>query len=79
MYVVCACDGDFIYFSLSSVLAMCEVHSSMGKTVKLFVSGEWDPKRVPVGTEHLDPLLEATSTIQPKQPDRSFTGKQHAF
>uniref|UniRef100_A0A671MIM5 Long-chain-fatty-acid--CoA ligase n=1 Tax=Sinocyclocheilus anshuiensis TaxID=1608454 RepID=A0A671MIM5_9TELE len=49
--------------------AMCEVHSSMGKTVKLLCSGEWDPKRVPEGTEHLEPLLEATSTNQPRQPD----------
>uniref|UniRef100_A0A8C2I9D2 long-chain-fatty-acid--CoA ligase n=1 Tax=Cyprinus carpio TaxID=7962 RepID=A0A8C2I9D2_CYPCA len=55
--------------------AMCEVHSSMGKTVKLFCSGEWDPKRVPEGTEHLEPLLEATSTNQPSQPDRSFTDR----
>uniref|UniRef100_A0A672KE41 Long-chain-fatty-acid--CoA ligase n=1 Tax=Sinocyclocheilus grahami TaxID=75366 RepID=A0A672KE41_SINGR len=55
--------------------AMCEVHSSMGKTVKLLCSGEWDPKRVPEGTEHLEPLLEATSTNQPRQPDRSFTDR----
>ncbi|XP_016374264.1 long-chain fatty acid transport protein 4-like [Sinocyclocheilus rhinocerous] len=55
--------------------AMCEVHSSMGKTVKLLCAGEWDPKRVPEGTEHLEPLLEATSTNQPRQPDRSFTDR----
>uniref|UniRef100_A0A9J8BZA1 Arachidonate--CoA ligase n=1 Tax=Cyprinus carpio carpio TaxID=630221 RepID=A0A9J8BZA1_CYPCA len=55
--------------------AMCEVHSSMGKTVELLCSGEWDPKRVPEGTEHLEPLLEATSTNQPSQPDRSFTDR----
>ncbi len=74
--IICLCDGYFICFSRSfTVSAMCEVHSSMGKTVKLLCSGEWDPERVPEGTEHLEPLLEATSTQQPKGPDRSFTGK----
>lgn len=72
---ICVCDA-FTYFSRSlNVSALCEVHSSMGKTVKLFCSGEWDPKRVPEGTEHLEPLLEETPTNQPRQPDRSFTGK----
>ncbi|KAG7477307.1 hypothetical protein MATL_G00092960 [Megalops atlanticus] len=55
--------------------AVCEVHNSLGKSVKMFCSGSWDPRRVPEGTEWLDPLLEATPTQQPSQPQRCFTDR----
>lgn len=55
--------------------AMCEVHSSMAKSVQLFCSGDWDPKRVPDGTECLEPLLQATPTHQLSQPQRGFTDR----
>ncbi|KAF5886999.1 long-chain fatty acid transport protein 4, partial [Clarias magur] len=55
--------------------AMSEVHSSMGKSVKLFCSGDWDPKRVPEGTESLEPLLQAAPTHKPSPPQRGFTDR----
>ncbi|XP_012689593.2 long-chain fatty acid transport protein 4 [Clupea harengus] len=55
--------------------ALCEVHSSMGKTVGLLCSGDWDPKRVPEGTELLEPLLDAAPNHQPSPPDRGFTDR----
>lgn len=55
---------------------MCEVHGSMAKTVKLFCSGDWDPKRVPNGTEYLEPLLDTAPTHKPRAPQRGFTGEQ---
>uniref|UniRef100_A0A3B4E4L2 Arachidonate--CoA ligase n=1 Tax=Pygocentrus nattereri TaxID=42514 RepID=A0A3B4E4L2_PYGNA len=55
--------------------AMCEVHSSMGKTVKLFCSGDWDPKRVPIGTECLEPLIASTPAHKPIPPQRGFTDR----
>ncbi|GAA6100010.1 long-chain fatty acid transport protein 4 [Tachysurus ichikawai] len=54
---------------------MSEVNSSMGKSVKLFCSGDWDPKRVPEGTECLEPLLQAAPTHKPSQPQRGFTDR----
>lgn len=57
--------------------AVCEVHSSMGTAVQMFCCGDWDPKRVPQGTECLEPLLEAASARQPKMPERSFIGQNH--
>uniref|UniRef100_A0AAQ5ZF71 long-chain-fatty-acid--CoA ligase n=1 Tax=Amphiprion ocellaris TaxID=80972 RepID=A0AAQ5ZF71_AMPOC len=36
--------------------AVSEVHSSMGKAVQMFCSGDWDPKRLPQGTECLETL-----------------------
>uniref|UniRef100_A0A8B9GV13 Long-chain-fatty-acid--CoA ligase n=1 Tax=Astyanax mexicanus TaxID=7994 RepID=A0A8B9GV13_ASTMX len=56
--------------------AMCEVHSSMGKTVNLFCSGDWDPKRVPEGTECLEPLVENAPSHKPSNPpQRGFTDR----
>ncbi|XP_066569227.1 long-chain fatty acid transport protein 4 [Amia ocellicauda] len=55
--------------------AMREVHSSMGRTVKMFCSGDWYPHKVPEGTECLEPLLTAVPTHQPSPPQRSFTDR----
>ncbi|XP_026864199.2 long-chain fatty acid transport protein 4 isoform X1 [Electrophorus electricus] len=55
--------------------AMCEIHSSMDKAVKLFCSGDWDPKRVPEVTECLEPLLDSAPTHTPSQPQRGFTDR----
>ena len=54
---------------------MTEIHSSMGKSVQLFCSGDWDAKRVPQGTECLEPLLAAAPSHLPSRPQRCFTGK----
>lgn len=62
------------FFSLL-LIAVSEVHSSMGKAVQMYCSGDWDPKRVPEGTECLEPLLAAASSHLPSQPPRSFTGE----
>lgn len=57
------------------LIAMCEVHSSMGRAVQVFCCGDWDPKRVPQGTECLEPLLDAAPSHQPRMPQRCFTGE----
>ncbi|XP_062869788.1 long-chain fatty acid transport protein 4 [Trichomycterus rosablanca] len=64
-----------VVFGSELTEAMCEIHSSMGKTVKLFCSGDWDPKRVPNGTECLEPLLDAAPTYKPRPPQRGFTDR----
>ncbi|KAK5878781.1 hypothetical protein CesoFtcFv8_024159 [Champsocephalus esox] len=55
--------------------AVSGVHSSMGKKVQMFCSGDWDPKRVPQGTECLEPLLDAAPTHLPSRPQRCFTDR----
>uniref|UniRef100_A0A8C4IMP6 Long-chain-fatty-acid--CoA ligase n=1 Tax=Dicentrarchus labrax TaxID=13489 RepID=A0A8C4IMP6_DICLA len=47
--------------------AMCEVHNSMGKAVQMFCCGDWDAKRVPQGTECLEPLLDAAPSHLPNR------------
>uniref|UniRef100_A0A8C9VH73 Long-chain-fatty-acid--CoA ligase n=1 Tax=Scleropages formosus TaxID=113540 RepID=A0A8C9VH73_SCLFO len=64
-----------IIFGSELTEAVCEVHSSMGKSVKMVCSGDWDPRRVPPGTECLEPLLEAAPTHLPSQPQRCFTDR----
>lgn len=58
-----------------SFIAVSEIHSSTGKAVQMFCSGDWDPKRVPQGTECLEPLLAAAPSHLPRHPPRCFTGK----
>uniref|UniRef100_A0A8C5DJU5 Arachidonate--CoA ligase n=1 Tax=Gouania willdenowi TaxID=441366 RepID=A0A8C5DJU5_GOUWI len=55
--------------------AVSEVHSSMGKAVQMFCSGDWEPQRVPPGTECLDPLLVDAPSHLPRQPQRCFTDR----
>uniref|UniRef100_A0A8C5G320 Arachidonate--CoA ligase n=1 Tax=Gouania willdenowi TaxID=441366 RepID=A0A8C5G320_GOUWI len=59
--------------------AVSEVHSSMGKAVQMFCSGDWEPQRVPPGTECLDPLLVDAPSHLPRQPQRCFTGEDRLF
>lgn len=47
----------------------------MGKAVQMFCCGDWDPKRVPQGTECLEPLLDAAPSHLPSRPQRCFTGE----
>lgn len=64
-----------MYLNLFLLLtAVSEVHSSMGKAVQMFCSGDWDPKRVPQGTECLEPLVAGAPSHLPPRPDRSFIG-----
>ncbi|MEQ2201699.1 hypothetical protein XENOCAPTIV_016666, partial [Xenoophorus captivus] len=53
--------------------AVSEVHSSMRKAVLMFCSGDWDPKRVPQGTECLEPLVASASSRLPQRPQCCFT------
>lgn len=41
----------------------------------MFCSGDWDPKRVPPGSEDLDSLLDAAPSRLPRRPQRCFTGE----
>lgn len=47
----------------------------MGRAVQVFCCGDWDAKRVPQGTECLEPLLDAAPSHQPRMPQRCFTGE----
>lgn len=47
----------------------------MGKAVQMFCSGDWDPRRVPEGSENLDSLLSAAPSHLPRPPRRCFTGE----
>ncbi|KAK1155752.1 long-chain fatty acid transport protein 4-like [Acipenser oxyrinchus oxyrinchus] len=55
--------------------AVQEVHASMGRSVKLFCSGDWDPSKVPEETERLEPLLDAAPSHNPSPPKRGFTDR----
>ncbi|KAM4663756.1 long-chain fatty acid transport protein 4 isoform 1-T2 [Discoglossus pictus] len=64
-----------VMFGKEMSQAMCDVHSMMGKSVRLYCFGECDPKTLPPGTEFLDSLLQSASRHPPKDPGRGFTDK----
>uniref|UniRef100_A0A4W5MJW8 Arachidonate--CoA ligase n=1 Tax=Hucho hucho TaxID=62062 RepID=A0A4W5MJW8_9TELE len=70
VHCVTISNAKAVVFGSELTEAMCEVHSSMQKTVQMLCSGDWDPKHVPVGTECLEPLLDAAPTHLPSRPDR---------
>ncbi|XP_074149866.1 long-chain fatty acid transport protein 4 isoform X1 [Sminthopsis crassicaudata] len=55
--------------------AVCEIYSTLDPSLSLLCSGDWDPNSVPVGSEHLEPLLEKSPKNLPSQPDKGFTDK----
>uniref|UniRef100_A0A8K9X0Z5 Arachidonate--CoA ligase n=1 Tax=Oncorhynchus mykiss TaxID=8022 RepID=A0A8K9X0Z5_ONCMY len=69
VHCVTISNAKAVVFGSELTEAVCEVHSSMGKTVQMLCSGDWDPKRVPAGTECLEPLLDAAPTHLPIRPD----------
>uniref|UniRef100_A0A673WXP4 Arachidonate--CoA ligase n=1 Tax=Salmo trutta TaxID=8032 RepID=A0A673WXP4_SALTR len=75
VHCVTISNAKAVVFGSELTEAMCEIHSSMGKTVQMLCSGDWDPKHVPVGTECLEPLLDAAPTHLPSRPDRCFTDR----
>nr|XP_033817432.1 long-chain fatty acid transport protein 4 isoform X2 [Geotrypetes seraphini]XP_033817433.1 long-chain fatty acid transport protein 4 isoform X2 [Geotrypetes seraphini]XP_033817434.1 long-chain fatty acid transport protein 4 isoform X2 [Geotrypetes seraphini] len=64
-----------VVFGGEVVQAMNEVHTMLEKSVRYFCSGDWNPEKVPLGTEFLDPLLENSSQRPPSPPQRHFTDK----
>nr|XP_046160928.1 long-chain fatty acid transport protein 4-like [Oncorhynchus gorbuscha] len=75
VHCVTISNAKAVVFGSELTEAVCEVHSSMGKTVQMLCSGDWDPKRVPTGTECLEPLLDDAPTHLPIRPDRCFTDR----
>uniref|UniRef100_A0A8C8HQV9 Arachidonate--CoA ligase n=1 Tax=Oncorhynchus tshawytscha TaxID=74940 RepID=A0A8C8HQV9_ONCTS len=69
VHCVTISNAKAVVFGSELTEAVCEVHSSMGKTVQMLCSGDWDPKCVPTGTECLEPLLDAAPTHLPIRPD----------
>uniref|UniRef100_A0A6Q2XKX4 Arachidonate--CoA ligase n=1 Tax=Esox lucius TaxID=8010 RepID=A0A6Q2XKX4_ESOLU len=55
VHCVTISNAKAVVFGSELTEAVCEVHSSMGKTVQMLCSGDLDSKRVPVGTE-ISPL-----------------------
>ncbi|XP_034458037.1 long-chain fatty acid transport protein 4 isoform X2 [Hippoglossus hippoglossus] len=75
VHCVTISNAKAVVFGAELTDAVCEVHSSMGKAVQTFCSGDWDPKRVPQGTECLEPLLAAAPSHLPSRPLRCFTDR----
>uniref|UniRef100_A0A3P8XNE9 Arachidonate--CoA ligase n=1 Tax=Esox lucius TaxID=8010 RepID=A0A3P8XNE9_ESOLU len=75
VHCVTISNAKAVVFGSELTEAVCEVHSSMGKTVQMLCSGDLDSKRVPVGTESLEPLLDASPCHLPSRPDRCFTDR----
>ncbi|XP_067877322.1 long-chain fatty acid transport protein 1-like isoform X2 [Heterodontus francisci] len=48
--------------------ALSEVNGILGKKIRRFCTGSWDPNKVADGTEHVDPLLSAASKYAPSPP-----------
>uniref|UniRef100_A0A3Q4HWY0 Arachidonate--CoA ligase n=1 Tax=Neolamprologus brichardi TaxID=32507 RepID=A0A3Q4HWY0_NEOBR len=69
VHCVTISNAKAVIFGSELTDAMSEVHSSMGKAVQMFCSGDWDPKRVPQGTECLEPLVAGASSHLPPRPD----------
>ncbi|GCB83236.1 hypothetical protein scyTo_0023655, partial [Scyliorhinus torazame] len=57
-----------IIFGAEMSDALLEVNGILGMKVRRFCTGNWDPSKVAVGTEHLDPLLNAASKYPPPAP-----------
>uniref|UniRef100_A0A668W0Y1 Arachidonate--CoA ligase n=2 Tax=Oreochromis TaxID=8139 RepID=A0A668W0Y1_OREAU len=72
VHCVTISNAKAVIFGSELTDAVSEVHSSMGKAVQMFCSGDWDPKRVPQGTECLEPLVAGAPSHLPPRPDRSF-------
>ncbi|VFV21340.1 long-chain fatty acid transport [Lynx pardinus] len=64
-----------LIFGSEMAPAIFEIHASLDPSLSLFCSGPWEPGTVPVGTEHLDPLLEDAPKHLPSSPDKGFTDK----
>uniref|UniRef100_A0A8C0G5C0 Arachidonate--CoA ligase n=1 Tax=Chelonoidis abingdonii TaxID=106734 RepID=A0A8C0G5C0_CHEAB len=64
-----------VVFGAEMMEAMQEVQPSLGKSVRLFCSGEWNPESAPPGTEHLDPFLEMAPRHLPSPPKKGFLDK----
>ncbi|KAL0965844.1 hypothetical protein UPYG_G00286490 [Umbra pygmaea] len=75
VHCVTISNAKAVVFGSELTEAVCEVHSSMGKTVQMLCSGDLDSKSVPVGTECLEPLLAACPSHLPSRPDRCFTDR----
>uniref|UniRef100_A0A8C4IJ43 long-chain-fatty-acid--CoA ligase n=1 Tax=Dicentrarchus labrax TaxID=13489 RepID=A0A8C4IJ43_DICLA len=55
--------------------AKAVVFGSELNDVQMFCCGDWDAKRVPQGTECLEPLLDAAPSHLPSRPQRCFTDR----
>ncbi|XP_048875111.1 long-chain fatty acid transport protein 4 [Brienomyrus brachyistius] len=75
LHCVTISNAKAIVFGSELMEAVCEVHASLGRTLKVFCSGEWDQKLVPEGTESLELLLKDMPTQLPSPPQRSFTDR----
>lgn len=75
VHCVTISNAKAVVFGTELTEAMSEVHSSMRKAVQMLCSGEWDPKRMPEGTECLETLLESAPSHLPRRPDRCFTDR----
>ncbi|XP_066466961.1 long-chain fatty acid transport protein 4 [Tiliqua scincoides] len=64
-----------VVFGGELATAMQEVHSSLGKSTRLFCSGECKAENVPPGTEYLDPLIEKASCNPPEPSPKGFLDK----
>nr|XP_023687699.1 long-chain fatty acid transport protein 4 [Paramormyrops kingsleyae] len=75
LHCVTISNAKAVVFGSELMEAVCEVHASLGRSLKVFCSGEWNQKLVPEGTESLELLLEDMPTQLPSPPQRNFTDR----
>uniref|UniRef100_A0A672J5S3 Arachidonate--CoA ligase n=1 Tax=Salarias fasciatus TaxID=181472 RepID=A0A672J5S3_SALFA len=71
VHCVIISNAKAVIFGSELTDAVSEVHSSMGKAVQMLCSGDWDPKRVPQGTDAVDPSVSHSPCVSPVS-DRLF-------
>ncbi|XP_078502770.1 long-chain fatty acid transport protein 4 [Lissotriton helveticus] len=64
-----------VVFGAEMAQAMKDVHPMIGKSVRLFCSGDCGQASLPPGTECLNPLLESASRHPPTPANKGFSDK----
>ncbi|XP_059571574.1 long-chain fatty acid transport protein 4 [Alligator mississippiensis] len=75
LHCITISNSKAVMFGAEMMEAMQEVQPFVKKSVRLFCSGEWHPESAPLGTEHLDPLLQAVPQHQPNPSEKGFLDK----
>ncbi|XP_043940390.1 long-chain fatty acid transport protein 1 [Protopterus annectens] len=65
VHCISASNAKAVIFGSELSSAITEVHGSLGKNMRMFCSGELKQENIPLGTEHVDPVLRMTSISPP--------------
>ncbi|XP_069087844.1 long-chain fatty acid transport protein 1 [Pleurodeles waltl] len=75
MFCITTSGAKALIFGGELSSAISEVNEQLGKNMSRFCSGEFALESVPVGTKHLDPLLEAAATTPVPCPATGMNGR----